>query len=89
MNTFDDFKIDLGGRSGVEVQTLCPQCSHTRKKSKARCLSVNTVEGVWYCHHCDWRGTLKAGEEAKSRPPNRIVKPHFERPSVVPPRPPP
>ena len=85
MKTFDDFKIDLGGRSGVEVQTLCPQCSASRKKSKARCLSVNTVEGVWYCHHCDWRGSLKAGEESKSRPPKRIMKPHFERPGVVPP----
>lgn len=85
MKTFDDFKIDLGGRSGVEVQTTCPQCSHSRKKAKARCLSVNTVEGVWLCHHCDWRGSLKAGEETKSRPPKRIVKPHFEKPSVVPP----
>ena len=85
MKTFEDFKIDLGGRSGVEVQTTCPQCSHTRKKSKARCLSVNTVEGVWCCHHCDWSGTLKVGEEAKSRPPKRIVKPHYERPSTVPP----
>jgi twinkle protein len=84
MKTFDDFKIDLGGRSGVEVQTTCSQCSHTRKKSRARCLSVNTVEGVWYCHHCDWRGTLKAGEEAKSRPPKRLVKPHFEQPAAVP-----
>lgn len=83
MNSFDDFKIDLGRRSGVEVQTICPQCSHTRKKSKARCLSVNTVEGVWCCHHCDWRGTLKAGEETKSRPPKHIVKPHFERPTAV------
>lgn len=85
MKTFDDFKIDLGERSGVEVQTLCPQCSANRKKSKARCLSVNTVEGVWYCHHCDWRGSLKAGEESKSRPPKRIMKPHFDRPGVVPP----
>lgn len=85
MNTFDHFKIDLGGRSGMEVQTTCPQCSHTRKKAKARCLSVNTVEGVWLCHHCDWRGSLKSGEESKSRPPKRIVKPHFEKPSAVPP----
>lgn len=85
MKTFDDFKIDLGGRSGVEVQTLCPQCSASRKKSKARCLSVNTVEGVWYCHHCDWCGSLKAGEESRSRPPKRIVKPTYTKPSTVPP----
>src|SRR5678809_25644 len=83
MKTFEDFKIDLGGRSGVEVQTICPQCSHTRKKSKARCLSVNTVEGVWLCHHCDWRDSLKAGEESKSRPPKRTVKPTYMKPSTV------
>jgi twinkle protein len=85
VTTFDSFRIDLGGRSGMEVQTICPQCSHTRKKSKARCLSVNTAEGIWVCHHCNWRGSLKAGEELKSRPPKRIVKPHFEKPASVPP----
>jgi len=83
MSTYGDFKIDLGGRTGAEVPTLCPQCSHTRKKSKARCLSVNTIEGVWLCHHCDWRGTLKAGEESRSRPPKRIVKPSYITPSTV------
>ncbi|WHZ17394.1 MAG: hypothetical protein OJF52_004246 [Nitrospira sp.] len=61
MKTFDEFSIDLGGRTGVEAQTTCPQCSHTRKKSKVRCLSVNTVEGVWVCHHCGWAGTLRSG----------------------------
>ncbi len=84
MKTFQDFNIDLNGRSGVEVQTTCPQCSHTRRKSKARCLSVNTLEGVWLCHHCDWRGSLKAGEESKSRPPRRVVKPNFEKATSVP-----
>jgi twinkle protein len=58
MKNFSDFGIDVAGRAGVEVQTLCPRCSHARRKSKARCLSVNTVEGVWLCHHCDWRGSL-------------------------------
>lgn len=85
MSTFENFQIILGGRSGVEVQTTCPQCSHTRKKTKARCLSVNTLEGVWLCHHCDWRGSLKSGEESKSRPPKRIIRPQFEKPTAVPP----
>jgi twinkle protein len=84
MKIFDDFKIDLDGCSGVEVQTTCPQCSHTRKKAKSRCLSVNTVEGVWCCHHCDWRGTLKGGEESRSQPPRRVIRPRFEKPSAVP-----
>ena len=85
MKTFDDFQIVLSGRTGAEVQTTCPQCSPSRKKAKARCLSVNTIEGVWICHHCDWRGSLKSGEESRSKPPKRIVKPHFEKPSAVPP----
>lgn len=85
MKTFEDFNIDLGGRSGVEVQTTCPQCSHTRKKSKVRCLSVNTVESVWVCHHCGWAGSLRSGADAPSRPMKRVVKPHFEKPSAVPP----
>lgn len=84
MKTFSDFDIDLGGRSGVEVQTTCPQCSHTRKKSKARCLSVNTVEGIWLCHHCGWAGSLRSGPDTPSRPPKRRVKPQFEKPSAVP-----
>lgn len=85
MKTFEDFAIDLNGRTGTEVHTTCPQCSHTRKKSKARCLSVNTIDGLWCCHHCGWKGSLKSGEEPTTRPAKRLVKPHFEKPSVVPP----
>jgi twinkle protein len=85
MKTFENFRINLEGRSGVEVQTTCPQCSQSRRKAKARCLSVNTVDGVWLCHHCDWRGSLKSGEEAKPRALKRLVRPTFVKPSVVPP----
>lgn len=67
MKTFEDFSIQLAGKSGVEVQTLCPQCSATRKNRTAKCLSVNTDKGVWVCHHCDWRGTLKSGEDMPGR----------------------
>jgi twinkle protein len=85
MKTFDDFGIHLEGRIGVEVQTTCPQCSHTRKKSSVRCLSVNTREGVWCCHHCDWRGSLRSGEESRARPLKRVVRPVFAKPTTVPP----
>lgn len=67
--TYADFKIDLGGKSGVEVATTCPQCSSSRRNKLAKCLSVNTDKGVWLCHHCDWRGGLKSGEE---RPGKRL-----------------
>lgn len=64
---FLEHGIDISGQSGVEVKTLCPQCSHTRKKKSQKCLNVNTVEGVWHCWHCGWSG--KAGSaESHNRP---------------------
>lgn len=55
--TFEDFGIRVNGGHG-ETTTTCPQCSHTRKKKTDKCLSVNTVDGVWHCHHCGWSGCL-------------------------------
>lgn len=56
--TYTDYGINITG-SGEQVRSLCPQCSHTRRKSKDKCLSVNTTEGVWNCKHCGWSGSLK------------------------------
>lgn len=65
MKLFSDFGIKIPvGRSG-EVQTTCPQCSQTRKKKNAPCLSVNTDEGVWFCHHCGWSGSLQGGTDRR------------------------
>lgn len=61
MKTFLDYGIDLPHNGVGEVYTICPQCSHTRKKKRAKCLSVNVDEQVWCCHHCGWAGTLKEG----------------------------
>lgn len=62
MNNYRDYGINgiegIEGASG-QVHTTCPECSHTRKKSSERCLSVNTIDGTWYCHHCGWSGGLK------------------------------
>ncbi len=57
-STFADYGIDLPAGRGGEVDTLCPRCSHKRKKSRDRCLSVNTDKGTWYCQHCGWTGGL-------------------------------
>ena len=57
--TFADYGIDIkGGKTSGEVQTLCPQCSHTRKKKTQRCLSVNLDKQVWHCNHCEWSGGI-------------------------------
>ena len=42
-----------------QYSTLCPKCSNGRKKRDDKCLSVNIDEGIWYCHHCNWKGKLK------------------------------
>jgi twinkle protein len=47
--------------------TLCPQCSHLRKREhqKMPCLTVNNVEGnVWWnCNHCNFKGKLNTYEK--------------------------
>lgn len=54
--TLADVGIELPqGRAG-EIDTTCPRCSPSRKKSRAKCLSVNTIDGTWYCHHCGFSG---------------------------------
>jgi twinkle protein len=55
---FIDFGINVSG-TGTEQRAICPRCSHERKKSKDKCLSVNTIEGVWHCFNCNWSGNLK------------------------------
>lgn len=74
MKTFADYGITVPSDAPEEYVTTCPQCSSSRKKKKARCLSVNTEKGVAYCHHCDWRMSTASGIEAKSTP-RKTAKP--------------
>lgn len=84
MKTFADFGIDLNGRTGEEIKTTCPQCSHTRKKKSYPCLNVNTQKGIWHCHHCGWSGGLGSGVINRSAPPSRRVYPRPEfRPAAL------
>lgn len=58
--TYADYNIQVpAGRTSGEVQTTCPKCSHERKKSKIKCLSVNLDKNVWKCHHCSYAGVLR------------------------------
>jgi twinkle protein len=60
METFEKYGIILPkGKSAGQAYTLCPQCSHTRKKSKDKCLGVNIDMRIWHCNHCAWAGSLK------------------------------
>jgi twinkle protein len=63
-----DVGIDLPAGAIGEVDVLCPQCSHTRKKRTQRCLSVNTVTSTWHCHHCGWSGRIGTGGNSYGAP---------------------
>lgn len=63
---YEDYGISIpASKTAGEVYALCPQCSHTRKKSKDRCLGVNLDLQVWHCNHCGWKGSLKEPEPKK------------------------
>ena len=64
--TFSDFGIQLPAGASGEVDVTCPECSATRKKKHARCLSVNVEKGTWICQHCGWNGGLFQGGRAAS-----------------------
>lgn len=86
MRTYAEFGISVNLSSTGEVKTTCPQCSPNRTKSNYKCLNVNLDKGVWHCWHCEWSGTLKAGEDRKSVTPIRVKewkKPVFN-PSLLP-----
>lgn len=60
---FNDFQIQIpNGKTTGEIKTLCPKCSHTRKKKTDKCLSVNVSKGVWHCFNCGWDGCLPTVE---------------------------
>lgn len=56
--TYSDFNIDIGNKLSGQVYTVCPQCSHDRKKKNNKCLGVNLDLGVWHCNHCNWKGSI-------------------------------
>ena len=67
---WDKLGIEVGDKESGRIKTLCPQCSHTRKNKHERCLSVDTGNGFYKCHHCGWLGQARslAGGESWRRP---------------------
>lgn len=80
MEQFSDHGIFVPAHASGEVDVICPKCSHTRKKSKDKCLSVNTVEGTWHCHHCSWSGGLRSDVRWHERKTAKkeYVKPNYK-----------
>ena len=83
MIDFMEHGIDVRDSTGVEAKALCPQCSHTRKKSTQKCLNVNTETGVWHCWHCGWSG--KAREPDRPAPVRVQQQPKaYTKPAALP-----
>jgi hypothetical protein len=61
MNSFLDIGINIDESKSGNQKTICPICSANRKNSTDPCLSVNAVEGVYNCHNCGWKGSIKNG----------------------------
>lgn len=66
---------------GVEVKNVageqkvrCPNCKKLGKEHwKDTCLSINTERGVYNCHKCSWKGTVKKFEKMREyTKPNKI-----------------
>lgn len=67
--------INLHNKKHGSLKTTCPKCSEGRKDKKNPCLSVNVSEGVYNCHHCDFKG--KVFEKKRKewiKPPPRLEK---------------
>jgi len=79
---YDFYGIDTTkfNTSTGEIQTVCPKCSHTRKKKQVKCLSVNLDKEVWLCHHCAWSGSLKKGSTYNEP---HYLKPDYQKPKFV------
>jgi len=68
--------------AGPEVLTTCPRCRDDRKKSTAKCLSVNIEKRCWCCHHCGWAGWLRDAKDW--RPPGAGRTKTYRRPDPRP-----
>lgn len=57
--------LELLRELNIEIRrtgkTTCPKCSHTRKKKKDPCLSVNIEDGWYRCFHGDTKVLTKDG----------------------------
>jgi twinkle protein len=88
LKTFHELEIDTKSRASGQIKTLCPECSHKRKKKYDTCLSVDLDGGVWNCHNCGWKGGLNANQNyqrnAQPVKENIYRKPNYEWPKELP-----
>lgn len=71
-----ELDIDVS-KINSEGKTLCPKCSHTRKKKNDPCLSVSVIEGKYNCWNdsCDFSGSVNG--TTYERPEKIYTRPKF------------
>ncbi len=84
MRDWSDVGIHIPpNRTSGEVYTQCPKCSRDRKKQNVKCLAANTDEGIWFCHHCNWSGSLKSGEWKRAEVKREWTRPVYKPASAT------
>lgn len=84
MKTLQDYGIDIPNGATGHTRTTCPACSHERRKSSDKCLSVDVERGLFFCHHCGHSGGLK--DESKKEIQQYFVKPTYKAKTNLPPK---
>ena len=79
--SFSDFAIEYNNSGPNEQACKCPQCASQRKKKNTRPLQCNKDKGLWFCHHCGWKGTLDKGSSYSDPAYN---KPEYLKPKLLP-----
>lgn len=71
---WDKAGIDISKVRGGKA--FCPQCHDTRKNKSDRSLSVNITEGVYNCHNCGNKGSVREYPKKKEyvKPVPRLTK---------------
>jgi hypothetical protein len=67
MTMLTDLGIYVDEAQGGNQKIPCPKCSSSRKNKTDPCLSVNLDEGVFKCHHCDFKGSIKNSNPGNSK----------------------
>jgi twinkle protein len=84
LKTHAELGIDTRDQASGQVKTICPQCSHQRKKKYDTCLSVDLDDGLYNCHNCGWAGSLNEnGNSPRKIQPVKVKT--YKRPQYNPP----